>query len=178
MESGIHAGAALGRTGIVGEGSGTSWPYSCGDSPGCRRFVDLTCGLGIDCRAIVEALDAGIEGPESRVEAFAIEMSPLLALTAAFNFDEAGVENIDVVEAECRSWLEDYIGEPFGLAFIDPARRGADGARVYNIHDCSPDVATMGELLPARRRWLWPSCRRCSILRRRFATFRPPFRYM
>lgn len=115
-------------------------------APGCRRFVDLTCGLGIDCRAIVEALDAGIEGPESRVEAFAIEMSPLLALTAAFNFGEAGVENIEVVEAECRSWLEDYIGVPFGLAFIDPARRGADGARVYNIHDCSPDVATMGEL--------------------------------
>lgn len=72
-------------------------------APGCRRFVDLTCGLGIDCRAIVAALDAGIESRESGVKAFAIEMSPLLALTAAFNFGEAGVENIEVVEAECRS---------------------------------------------------------------------------
>lgn len=113
-------------------------------APGCRRFVDLTCGLGVDCRAIVEALDSEAEG--SRVEAVAVEMNPLLALTAAFNFREAGLDNVEVVEAECRSWLEGYSGEPFGLAFIDPARRSADGGRVYNIHDCSPDVASMAPL--------------------------------
>lgn len=110
--------------------------------PKCNRFVDLTCGLGIDCRAIVEALTPA-------VEAIAIERDELAALTAVYNFKAAGLTNINVIRDDCTQWLEKYSGMPFDLAFIDPARRASDGGRLYNIHDCSPDVSEMQTLFEA-----------------------------
>lgn len=102
--------------------------------PEGSRLIDLTAGLGIDaihcfgrCREVA-----------------ALERDPAVAAALAIN--AAGIE---VVNADCREFVRVYQGEPFDVAFIDPARRSADGGRVYGIADCEPDVLAM---LPDIRR--------------------------
>ncbi len=96
--------------------------------PEGARLVDLTAGLGIDAG---RALQRGIA-------VTAVERSPEVAEALKVNFPE-----IEVVNADCREFVKDYSGEPFDVAFIDPARRAADGGRVYGIADCEPDVVAM-----------------------------------
>lgn len=106
------------------------------EAPATGSFVDMTCGLGIDCRAICGALGKGFSTT-------AIETNHLLTEAATFNFREAGLENITVVEADSTDWLKHYSGKRISLIFIDPARRGDAGQRVFNIHDCQPDVKAL-----------------------------------
>ena len=104
-------------------------------APDAKSFLDMTCGLGVDFAAITEAL-----GPGCR--ATAVEMQPLLAEVAAYNFRTVG--NAEIITADSVQWLAASEAH-FDLVFIDPARRDSTGRRLYNIHDCAPDVA---EILP------------------------------
>lgn len=38
----------------------------------------------------------------------------------------------------------------FDVIFIDPARRGDQNARLYNLHDCQPDILSLLPLLRKR----------------------------
>ena len=105
--------------------------------PECARMADLTAGLGIDAMHC-----AGIAA-----EVTAIEMDARKADTLHGNAAEAGADNIRVVCADCRRWLEEYTGARFDIVFIDPARRSADGGRVFALADCEPNVVDMLPLL-------------------------------
>lgn len=100
-------------------------------------FLDMTCGLGIDFRAISESLG---------IHSTAIELNGNLAAAARYNFRHH--ENVEVIHADSVEWLG-HTDRHFSLIFIDPARRDSTGKRLYNIHDCMPDV---GELLPLLRK--------------------------
>lgn len=104
-------------------------------APEGSRFLDMTCGIGIDFIAI--ARDLG--GPST-----AIEMQEILVEAARHNFRHD--PKVEVVHANSVEWLEEYTGPTFDLVFIDPARRSAQGGRLYNIHDCQPDVALLSPL--------------------------------
>lgn len=106
-------------------------------SPGAT-VLDMTCGLGID--ALAMSLSPG-------VNVTAIEMNPDVAAVAAFNF--ACRPNVEIIQGDSISWLRDN-DRHFSLIFIDPARRDASGGRVYNLHDCTPDVTTILPLLRSR----------------------------
>lgn len=112
-------------------------------SSNCKRFVDLTTGIGIDFRAIIDNFDP-------KVEAIAIERDPLYAYALRYNLSSIGFNNTSVINADCVEWLNRYVGEPFDLAFIDPARRGNNGERLYNVHQCSPDVTSMFDVFHAK----------------------------
>ncbi|MDE6043720.1 MAG: hypothetical protein K2G07_09305 [Muribaculaceae bacterium] len=60
---------------------------------------------------------------------------------------EAGADNVEVVQGDCREWLAHYDGECLDMAFVDPARRDAAGGRVFALSDCEPDVVAMLPLL-------------------------------
>lgn len=96
-----------------------------------RRVLDLTMGLGIDALAFAMLNHACVT---------AVELNPELAAISAENY--ASVSGLQVVNADSVSWLANC-KEQFDLIFIDPARRAADGSRVYNVHDCTPDVTSM-----------------------------------
>jgi len=98
-------------------------------APG-SRVADLTAGLGIDLLAICASASAVV----------AVERDPDVADALRHNFPEA-----EVVGADCRDFVRDALaaGRTFDTIFIDPARRGADGARLYALAQCSPDVAGM-----------------------------------
>lgn len=100
--------------------------------PHGARFLDMTCGIGIDFISIARALG----GPS-----VAVELHPHLAAAATHNFRHD--REVEVVNADSVAWLEAYTGPRFNLVFIDPARRSAQGRRLYNIHDCQPDVSLL-----------------------------------
>lgn len=101
---------------------------------GCRTAVDLTAGLGIDAMALAAA----------GLEVTAVERDARVAAALEVNAPE-----LDVVCADCRDFVAEHSGPRFDLAFIDPARRAADGGRVFSLADCEPDVVAM---LPQLRR--------------------------
>lgn len=95
--------------------------------------VDLTCGLGIDAFHI--ARRAG--------SVTAIDLEPVVAETIGINARAMGLTNVTAVNADCRAWLAGQVAGSFDIAFIDPARRAADGSRLYSLTQCEPDVTSM-----------------------------------
>ncbi len=107
------------------------------DSADC--ILDMTCGMGIDLRALQEAL---------KCDAVGIEQNELLSQATAYNFRNN--PKTSIIKADSVEWLESYSGARLDLIFLDPARRDKNGGRVYNIHDCHPDVAMLLPLLKSR----------------------------
>ena len=113
------------------------------------RIADLTGGLGVDSWAFTQVFG----------EVLYNEMRPELADAAAHNFRELGVTNIQVRNcalvpsgmpsadrpASGRTVLEILDGFRPSVIFLDPARRAADGRKVFRLEDCQPDVL---QLLP------------------------------
>ena len=113
------------------------------------RIADLTGGLGVDSWAFSQVFG----------EVLYNEMQPQLADAAAHNFRELGVTNIQVRNCALvpsgmpsadrppsgRTVLEILDGFRPSVIFLDPARRAADGRKVFRLEDCRPDVL---QLLP------------------------------
>lgn len=101
--------------------------------PEFARMADMTAGLGIDavhCAAVANHVTA-------------IEIDAAKADSLRENAAAAGIENIEVVNVDCRDWLKNYSGPKLDIIFMDPARRATDGSRVYGIADCEPDLLQM-----------------------------------
>lgn len=96
--------------------------------------LDMTMGLGVDAANIAA---------EDAAEVTAIERDERLCEFAAVNYRD--IPGLTIINGDSVEWLS-ATDRLFDYIFIDPARRDAVGKRVYNIHDCTPDVA---ELLPA-----------------------------
>lgn len=102
-----------------------------------ETVTDLTAGLGIDAMHFAEAGHTVL----------AIDRQEKLAEALRFNAATINLPNLTAMCADSTVLLaEDSIRS--NVAFIDPARRSADGGRVYAIADCQPDVVA---LLPALR---------------------------
>ncbi len=102
------------------------------------KVLDMTCGLGVD---------ASLLARDPSVMMTAVDLNKKIADVAAYNFKDR--PNITVLNADSVEWLK-KTEEHFDLIFIDPARRDDSGGRVYNIHDCTPDVTLLLPLLRAR----------------------------
>ena len=103
----------------------------------CGRIADLTGGLGVDCWAFAQVFE----------EVLYNEMRPELAAAAEHNFKELGLTNVQVRNCELvpggvAAVLGDFRPD---VIFLDPARRAADGRKVFRLEDCQPDVL---QLLP------------------------------
>lgn len=103
-----------------------------------QTIVDMTCGMGIDLLAMRQEFDC---------HALGFELNPIVAEASQWNYSADPATEIKC--ADSVKWLEEYDGEPFDIIFIDPARRDTDGARVYAISQCAPDVTA---LLPHLKR--------------------------
>lgn len=103
-----------------------------------ETVTDLTAGLGID------ALHFAAAGHT----VLAVDRQEKLAEALRFNAATMRLPDLTAMHADSTALLtEDGIHSD--VAFIDPARRSADGGRVYAIADCQPDVVA---LLPLLRR--------------------------
>lgn len=97
--------------------------------------ADLTAGLGID------ALHASARA----ASVVAVERDVVKADALRFNARGLKADNMEVVCGDCRDFVErcEAEGRRFATVFIDPARRSADGGRVFALADCEPDVVAM-----------------------------------
>lgn len=106
------------------------------------RVADLTGGMGVDSWAFAEVAE----------EVLYNEMNESLVEAARHNFRELGVENVrfscrEVVPGSISGILGDFKPD---VVFLDPARRGTGGGKVFRLEDCSPNVLPlMPELLDA-----------------------------
>ena len=115
-------------------------------------IADLTGGLGVDSWAFSQVAQKVLYN----------EMQPSLAAAAEHNFREMGVSNIvvrnctvipvssTVIPSEASvspaaTVPEILNGFSTDIIFLDPARRAADGRKVFRLEDCQPNVL---ELLP------------------------------
>ena len=121
-----------------------------------RRIADLTGGLGVDSWAFSLAARQVLYN----------EMNPVLAAAAKANFKALGADNIqvrscrisakgsstvlaeesldeireDVPELTPAELLHDFRPD---LVYLDPARRGDDGSKVFLPEQCSPDIISL-----------------------------------
>lgn len=112
-----------------------------------KTVADLTGGLGVDSWAFAQVASAVLYN----------EMRPELAAAASANFKALGLTNVRVSCAELRPGglreiLDGFVPD---VIFLDPARRAADGRKVFRLEDCEPDVLQLlPELLAAAPRVL------------------------
>lgn len=103
------------------------------------RLADLTGGLGVDSWFF--SLKA--------VEVLYNEMQEQLCMAARHNFARLGADNIMV--SNCMADLSTISGllEPFcpDIVYLDPARRGEGGRKVFLIEECTPDVLNLKDLI-------------------------------
>lgn len=98
-------------------------------NPG-ESVVDLTMGMGSDSVAFASVAKS----------VTAIEQNETLAAVSKENY--ADVKNLEIICADSTEWVN-HTDRHFNVAFIDPARRNQSGGRVFNLHDCSPDVTAI-----------------------------------
>ena len=99
-----------------------------------RILVDLTGGMGVDTSFLSDNFD----------ETIYIESQAELCELAEHNF-KVLKKNIKVVNAKAEDFLTQ--GGEVDCIYLDPARRDEYGRKMVSLHDCSPDVAELQDLL-------------------------------
>lgn len=97
-------------------------------------FVDLTGGLGIDSYFLSEQFKTS----------YYVENQKELCDLAEHNFTVLG-RKITVINEDSESFLSK--NQNFDLIFIDPARRDVYNRKMVSLHDCSPDVIDLQNIL-------------------------------
>ena len=104
-----------------------------------KRIADLTGGLGVDSWFFSKVADKVLYN----------EMQTRLCDAAKHNFASLGAGNIEISnhavgngpdEASPAVLLSGFAPD---LVFMDPARRGEGGKKVFLIEECTPDVLTL-----------------------------------
>ena len=99
-----------------------------------RILVDLTGGMGVDTSFLSDNFD----------ETIYVESQAELCELAEHNF-KVLKKNIKVVNAKAEDFLTQC--EEVDCIYLDPARRDEYGRKMVSLHDCSPDVAELQDLL-------------------------------
>ena len=108
--------------------------YKASIISGGDTFVDLTGGLGIDSYFLSEKFKTS----------YYVENQKELCDLAEHNFGVLG-RKITVVNSDAESFLSK--NQNFDLIFIDPARRDIYNRKMVSLHDCSPDVVDLQNIL-------------------------------
>ena len=108
--------------------------YKASIISGGDTFVDLTGGLGIDSYFLSERFKSS----------YYIENQKELCELAEHNFGVLG-RKITVVNSDAETFLSK--NQNFDLVFIDPARRDIYNRKMVSLHDCSPDVVDLQNIL-------------------------------
>ncbi|MCC8071712.1 MAG: class I SAM-dependent methyltransferase [Bacteroidales bacterium] len=100
--------------------------------PGAR-VLDLTCGLGADAMAMATRAR----------EVVAYERQEAIASAVAHNAGVLGLTNLHVVCGDALEALKEMGPNSRDVIFVDPARRGGAGERLFALSQCEPDVVAL-----------------------------------
>ena len=90
-------------------------------------LVDMTAGLGNDLLHLAAAVK----------KATGIERNKDLTDALKYNANGLNINNLEVIDGDSRELIKNITGT---ILFVDPARRGADGSRVFDLSQCEPDI--------------------------------------
>ncbi len=103
-----------------------------------ETLVDLTGGLGVDFAFMAQG----------RSQATYVERQETLCDLARHNLPLLGLPHAQVVCADAEDHLMHM--DKVDTIYLDPARRGNAGQRVYALADCTPDVSALAPTLLAK----------------------------
>ena len=107
---------------------------SCSLADEKRILIDLTGGMGVDTAFLSDNFD----------KTYYVEMQEELCEIAKHNFKVMN-KNIEVVNNNAEHFLT--ICDEVDCIYLDPARRDEYGRKMVSLHDCSPDVVELHDLL-------------------------------
>ena len=110
--------------------------YHSSLASGGGEILDMTAGLGIDSFTLSRKTDKLI----------AIELNPLKAEILKENLTVLNINNIEVFNIDSIQYLK-TTNKKFEIIYVDPSRRASDKRKVYNLHDCTPDILLNQDLL-------------------------------
>ena len=100
----------------------------------CWSIADLTGGLGVDTWFFSRKATTVIYN----------EMQSALCEAARHNFRALEADNITIVNSTVTSeTCNEVLSSGPDIVYMDPARRGEGGRKVFLIEDCTPDVLTL-----------------------------------
>ena len=99
-----------------------------------KILVDLTGGMGVDTSFLSDNFD----------KTYYVEMQEELCEIARHNFKILN-KNIEVVNDNAEHFLTTC--DEVDSIYLDPARRDEYGRKMVSLHDCSPDVAELQDIL-------------------------------
>lgn len=99
------------------------------------RVLDMTMGLGVDDYYLSKRVGS----------LTAVELDAEIAAVGKHNFEHLA-PSVDVVEGDSVEYLR-ACNCTFDAIFIDPARRGDCGKRLYGLADCQPNVLNLLTLI-------------------------------
>ena len=107
-------------------------------------LVDLTGGFGIDFSFLAPLFGKAVY----------VERNENLCAIARHNFNCLGLTHFEAINADGVAYLQQRVTEPADsshrlIVFIDPARRDANGHKVFGIEGCTPDVLALKDRLMA-----------------------------
>ena len=101
-----------------------------------KSICDLTGGLGIDSYYL--ALSAE--------KVTYVERYLSYCDVAKHNFNILKQNKIRVICSDSRQYIKEC-NEEFDACYIDPARRGSENKRLYDLHDCEPDIIDFQDII-------------------------------
>lgn len=136
------AGVAEAIAGVDKAGSGVGsgvGPGVDGGAVGSWRLADLTGGLGVDSWCF----------SKKATQVWYHEMQEKLCMAAEHNFKALNAENIVVRNIiSTPETISSIISEACpDIVYMDPARRGEGGKKVFLIEECTPDVLTLKDII-------------------------------
>ena len=99
-----------------------------------RILVDLTGGMGVDTAFLSDNFD----------KTYYVDMQEELCEIAKHNFKILD-KNIEVVNDNAEHFLTTC--DEVDCIYLDPARRDEYGRKMVSLHDCSPDVVELHDIL-------------------------------
>ena len=106
------------------------------------KIADLTGGLGVDSWFFSKKASSVIYN----------EMQSVLCDAARYNFSILGAKNIEVSNTIVEPGSCGILLEGADIVYMDPARRGEGGKKVFLIEDCTPDILTLKDEIFSRCR--------------------------
>jgi len=103
-----------------------------------ETILDMTAGLGIDAFHLAQKAS----------HITAIDLNSDVAEALSINAKEIGLQNFTALNADSVEYLKSTT-QHFDTIFIDPARRGDGGKRLFALSDCQPNVVELIELIKA-----------------------------
>lgn len=102
-------------------------------------ILDMTAGLGIDAFHLARKA--------KHVTAIDLNTDVVKALTT--NAKALNINNVTAINADSVEYIKNT-NEHFDVIFIDPARRGEGGKRLFALADCQPNVVELFDIIKQR----------------------------